>query len=124
MSAAWNEKFATMNRSTPRIGPLMPITAVGATHSAVNASRNGSRLPPRSESAPSTGDTIALRPTLTMIAIDSTAWPVAGPNRESSVSHRPIAPDTIANEKIVFAKSYSDQAAFARVRRFGSCAAS
>ena len=92
-------------------------------HSAVNASRNGSRRPPRSESAPRTGDTRALIPTLTMIAMLRTACPVAAPNRASSVSHRPIAPDTTANEKIVFAKSYSAHAPFDRVRRFGSVAA-
>src|SRR3954468_6970388 len=112
-----------MNSSTPRTGPLMPITAVGPMHSAVKASRNGRRRPPRSESAPRTGDTIALSPTLTMIAIDSTACPVAAPNRESAVSHSPMVLDTIANEKIVFAKSYSAHDAFARVRRLGSAAA-
>jgi hypothetical protein len=33
--------------------------------------------------------------------------PSRGPNRSKLMSHTPIALDTTANEKIVFAKSYS-----------------
>src|SRR3954447_24286712 len=124
MSAAWYAKFATVNSSVPRSGPLSPMTAVGATHSAVNASRNGSRRPPRSDSAPRTGETMAFTPTLIRTARPSTSCPVAGPNRASSISHRPIAPDTIANEKMVFAKSYRVHAAWARGRRLRGSGAS
>ena len=44
-------------------------------------------------------------PTLTAIVMPWTSWPRPGPNRSSDVSHRPMAVDTTAYEKIVFAKS-------------------
>ena len=45
-------------------------------------------------------------PTLTTTATLSSTLPSRSPNWVSSVSHRPIAPDTTAKLKIVFAKSY------------------
>ena len=89
-------------------------------HSAVNPSRNGIRRPPRSENAPRTGDTAALMPTLITIASDSTTLPSRSPNWASLIRYSPIAPDTTANENIVFAKSYRVQAPCATGRRFGS----
>src|SRR5262245_13037737 len=67
------------------------------------------RPPARSLTAPRTGETSAFRPTLAMIATLSRMLPSRSPNRRSSVSHRPIAPDTTAKLKIVFAKSYRAQ---------------
>ena len=80
---------------------------VATMHMAVKNRRNGIRPPPRSEKAPRIGDTRALMPTLTTIAIDSSALPSRSPNWRSLTRYSPIAPDTTANEKIVFAKSYS-----------------
>ena len=40
------------------------MNAVGTMHIAVNANRNGRRRPPRSETAPRTGETTALSATL------------------------------------------------------------
>ena len=94
------------------------MTAVGTMHSAVKNSRNGSLRPPRSLSAPRIGETSALRPTLRATATLSTSWPGPAPKRLSSVSHRPIAPDTTAKLKIVLAKSYIAHATWALGRRF------
>src|SRR5829696_780406 len=122
MSAAWYPKFARVNSRRPPIGPATAITSVGAMANDVNASRNGSRCPPRSDSAPRIGDTIALMPTLTATDTLKASWPTAGPNWSGRMSHRPMAYERTANEKIVLAKSYSAQAAFADVLRFGSLA--
>jgi hypothetical protein len=81
------------------------MSAVGTTQRTVKNNRNGSRLPPRSLSAPRIGETTALRPTLTATATLKNRLPSRGPNRSGLISHRPIAPDTTANEKIVLAKS-------------------
>ena len=94
-----------MNRATPTIGGTSAMKNVAPMHSAVKNRRNGIRRPPRSENAPRIGDTSALRPTLTTIAIESTTLPSRSPNWLSLIRYRPIAPDTTANEKIVFAKS-------------------
>ena len=62
----------------------------------------------RSEMAPRIGETRAFRPTETATAIDRKRLPSRAPN--SSTRHRPMAFETTAKLKIVFAKSYSDQA--------------
>ena len=90
------------------------MNEVAPTHNAVNASRNGRRWPPRSESAPRTGETMALSPTLTTMPTLSRKLPSRSPNCPVSVSHSPMAPDTTAKLKIVFAKSYIAQAAGTR----------
>ena len=59
-------------------------------------------------------------PTLITIASDSTTLPSRSPNWVSLIRYSPIAPDTTANENIVFAKSYRVQAPCATGRRFGS----
>ena len=63
-------------------------------------------------------------PTLITIASDSTTLPSRSPNCVSLIRYSPIAPDTTANENIVFAKSYRVQAPWATGRRFGSRAPS
>ena len=109
-----------MNRATPTTGGTSAMKNVAPMHSAVKPSRNGIRRPPRSENAPRTGDTAALMPTLITIASDSTTLPSRSPNCVSLIRYSPIAPDTTANENIVFAKSYRVQAPCATGRRFGS----
>ena len=91
-----------MAPTTAGVGPMI---ADGTMVSTVNRNRNGMRRPSRSESAPRSGETRALMPTLTAIVMPRTSWPRPGPNRSSEVSHRPMAVDTTAYEKIVFAKS-------------------
>ena len=93
-------------------------------HRTVNARRNGSRRPPRSESAPRIGDTIALSPTLTTIPRLRRKLPFFSPNWFVSVSHSPIAPETTAKLKIVLAKSYRAHAAGTRALPDGVSAAS
>ena len=95
---------------------------VAPMHSAVKNSRNGIRPVPRSESAPRTGETRALIPTLMTTAIDSTRSRRGSPNW--STRYSPIAPDTTANEKIVLAKSYSAHDAGTIARPLGVSAPS
>ena len=109
MSAAWYEKLATMNRTSPIAGGTFAMKKVATMHSAVNSSRNGMRRPPRSDSAPRIGETIALIPTLSANAAANSKPPSRRPNW--SFRYSPIAPDTTAKLKIVLAKSYSAQAA-------------
>jgi hypothetical protein len=71
----------------------------------VKPKRNGNRRPPRSDSAPRIGETIALSPTEITIARLRRKLPSRSPNRASSTSHRPIAFETTAKLKIVLAKS-------------------
>ena len=92
------------------------MNAVGTMHSEVKNSRYGIRRPPRSVRAPRIGETRALSPTLTTTATLRMKLPSRSPNRPSATSHRPIAQDTTANEKIVFAKSYSAHATATRAR--------
>ena len=61
-------------------------------------------------------------PTLMTTASDRTRLPSRSPNWLSLTRYSPIAPDTTANENIVFAKSYRVHAACATGRRFGSLA--
>ncbi len=98
-----------MKRTTPSSGVKSAMKNVAPMHSAVKPSRYGIRRPPRSENAPRIGDTSALMPTLIATATASSTPPSRSPNR--SLRYSPIAPDTTAKLKIVFAKSYSDQAA-------------
>ena len=93
---------------------------VAPMHRAVKPSRKGIRRPPQSENAPRTGDTAAFSATLMMIASDSTTLPSRSPNWLSLIRYSPIAPDTTANENIVFAKSYSVHEPWATSRWFGS----
>ena len=109
-----------MNSATPTIGATSAMKNVQAMQTAVKASRNGIRRPPRSEKAPRIGETRALIPTLITIASDSTTLPSRSPNCLSLIRYSPIAPDTTANENIVFAKSYSVHAPWAAGRWFGS----
>ena len=92
---------------------------VAPMHTAVKKSRKGIRRPPRSDKAPRIGETSALIPTLTAIATDSSRLPSRSPNRSSLIKYSPIAPETTANEKIVFAKSYNAQATGTIVRPLG-----
>ena len=98
-----------MNRARPRIAGTSAMKNVEPMHSSVKNNRNGIRRPPRSENAPRIGETRALSPTLTTIAIDRKAFPSRSPNWLSLTRYNPIAPDTTAKLKIVFAKSYSAQ---------------
>ncbi len=52
-----------------------------------------------------TDHTSALSPTLTATAMLKASCPAASPSCSSFVSYRPIASDTIAKEKMVFAMS-------------------
>ena len=52
---------------------------------------------------------MALIPTLTTIARLKHELAVASPNCSGRISHSPIAYEMTVNEKIVLAKSYSDQ---------------
>ena len=72
-----------MNSATPMTGGTSAMKNVAAMHSAVNASRNGIRRPPRSENAPRIGETRALMPTLMTIASDRTRLPSRSPNWRS-----------------------------------------
>ena len=72
------------------------MSADGTIVRIVKKSRNGRRRPPRSEMAPRNGEMRALIPTLTAIAMPWASCPGPCPRRESSVSHRPIAVDTMA----------------------------
>jgi len=72
------------------------MAVVARTHWAVKKARNGSRRPPRSLTAPRTGETTALMPTLTALATPNQNCPSPGPRR--STAHRPIAYDTMAYE--------------------------
>ena len=104
------------------IGANEAMKNVAPMHNAVKNSRNGMRPGPRSENAPRIGETSALIPTLTTIAIDSHRLPSRSPNW--STRYSPIAPDTTANEKMVFAKSYSAHEAGTTARPDGVSPAS
>ena len=100
MSAAWYAKLAIAKRVRPRNASGLPpsgtnaIAAVETTHRPVKKSRNGRRRPPRSETAPRTGDTRAFSPTEAAFAMPNQNWPSDGPRR--STVQRPIAYDTTA----------------------------
>ena len=79
------------------------MSAVGTMQSTVKTRRYDLRPPVRSLIAPSTGETSALRATDALLATVKARVPFVSPRNE--VAHGPIAKLTIANEKIVFAKS-------------------
>ena len=88
--------MAIVNRIAPTTAGLGPMSELGMIVRTVKNNRNGSRRPPRSDSAPRNGETRALRPTLIAMATPWMSWPGPAPNRASEVSHRPIAVDTTA----------------------------
>src|SRR5919106_11997 len=109
------------NSAMPTVGGTSAMANVEPMHSAVKSRRNGIRRPPRSEIAPRIGDTTALSPTLSATDTPSKTPPSRGPNWLFRYS--PIAPDTTAKLKMVFAKSYKDQAAGTIARPLGVRAA-
>src|SRR4051794_10466865 len=111
------------NRTMPTTAGLGPMKAVGTMQRTVKNNRKGSRRPPRSLKAPRIGDTMAFRATLRATAIDTTTLPSRSPKRLALVAHRPIAVETTANEKIVFAKSYKAHAIGTIARPLGVSAA-
>ena len=81
----------------------------------VNANRNGSRRPYRSESAPRNGDTTALTATDTETAMNSHRFP--SPLPSLSTRYSPMAREKTAYDQMVFAKSYRAQEPLAIGRR-------